>query len=192
MREVKNNIIAKAIRDGNEGVFKAFFQTEFHNIEFFVNKYLNNPYDAQDITQETFIALWDSREQINPEFNIRTYTFTIAKNKALNFLRDTEKMRTGTLEDHERDINLFALSYPCVSEKIDALELEQLINRIYNILPEKIKESFILSRQFGLTYEEIAKKKGISVKVVEYHIVSALQIFRKKMRGYTKLLFSFF
>ena len=156
-----------------------------------MNKYLNNFFDAQDITQETFITLWNARGQINPALNIRTYTFTIAKNKALNFLRDTAKMRAGTLEGQEHAINLLALNDPSVSEKIEALELEQLINRIYSKLPEKIKESFILNRQFGLTYEEIAQKKGISVKVVEYHIVSALRVFKKKMQGYLVLFFLF-
>jgi RNA polymerase sigma-70 factor (ECF subfamily) len=191
MQKDKNRIIAEAIRDGNEEVFKAFFRAEFSNILFFVNKYLNNIFNAQDIAQETFLALWNARKQINPELNIRTYTFTIAKNKALNFLRDAAKMRGGTLEQQEKAITLIALDSVSLSEKIEALELEQLIRQVYDILPEKVKKSFILNRQFGLTYEEVAKKMDVSVKVVEYHIVSALQIFRKKLQGYLKLLLLF-
>jgi len=191
MQETRNNLIAEAIRNGHEEVFKAFFRAEFNNIVFFVNKYLNNLFNAQDIAQETFIALWNAREQINPTLNIRTYTFTIAKNRALNFLRDTAKMRSGTLEQQERAINLQALDSVSVSEKIEALELEQLIRSVYDILPEKVRESFILNRQFGLTYEEIAKKTGRSVKTVEYQIVSALQLFRKKLRGYLRILLLF-
>jgi len=188
----KNHIIAEAIRNGNEEVFKAFFRAEFNNIVFFVNKYLHNIFSAQDIAQETFLALWNARKQINPALNIRTYTFTIAKNKALNFLRDTAKMRQGTLEQQERAVNLLALDCVSLSEKIEALELEQLIRQVYDILPEKMKESFILNRQFGLTYEEVAKKTGLSVKAVEYNIMSALQIFRRKLKTYLSILLLFF
>jgi len=181
MPEDNSTIIAKAIQEGNEEVFKAFFRAEFHNIRFFVNKYLNNFFDAQDIAQETFITLWDVRRQINPSLNIRSYTHTIAKNKALNFLRDTTKARTGTLSAEENAINRFALSHPSVSEQIEALELEQQINRVYSLLPEKCRESFILNRKYGFTYDEIAKKKGISVKAVEYQIVSAMRVFKNKI-----------
>ena len=189
--EKRDNIIAAAIKDGNEGVFKTFFRSEFNNIVFFVSKYVKNVFIAQNIAQETFIALWNTREQINPELNIRTYVFTIARNKALNYLRDNAKGRTSTLEKREAALNLYALNTPSVSEQIEALELEELIEKIYRLLPENIKESFILSRQFGLTYEEIAQKRGITIKVVEYHIVSALRLFKKNLRSYLKLFLFF-
>ncbi len=191
MQGERSHSIAKAIKDGNEEVFKAFFRSEFNNIAFFIGKYIKDPPTAQDIAQETFITLWNAREQINPALNLRTYTFTIAKNKALNFLRDNAKTRTNSIEEREAAVNLLALDSISVVAKIEALELEELIEKVYTLLPEKVKESFILNRQFGLTYEEIAKKKGISVKVVEYHIVSALQVFKKKLRGYIKLLLFF-
>ena len=191
MQEKKDSIIATAIKDGNEEVFKAFFRSEFNNIVFFVSKYVKNIFNAQDIAQETFITLWNTREQINPNLNIRTYVFTIARNKALNYIRDHAKKQASTLEEREAAINLYALNAPSISEKIEALELEELIEKIYKLLPEKIKESFVLSREFGLTYEEIARKKGVTVKVVEYHIVSALQLFRKKLRRYIKLFLFF-
>jgi len=191
MQEAKNHIIAEAIRNGNEEVFKAFFRAEFNNIVFFVNRYINNIFHAQDIAQETFIALWNARAHINPDLNIRTYTFTIAKNRAFNFLRDAAKARLGTLEQQERAVNLLAINNVCLSEKIEALELEQLIRQIYEMLPKKVKESFTLNREFGLTYEEIARKKGISVKAVEYHIVQALQIFRRKLQTYLKVFLLF-
>ena len=189
--EKRDNIIAAAIKDGNEEVFKAFFRSEFNNIVFFVSKYVKNAFNAQNIAQETFITLWSTRGQINPELNIRTYVFTIARNKALNHLRDNAKKQASTVEEREAVLNLYALNTPSVSEQIEALELKELIEKIYNLLPENIKESFILSRQFGLTYEEIAQKRGITIKVVEYHIVSALQLFRKNLRNYMKL-FTFF
>ena len=42
----------------------------------------------------------------------------------------------------------------------------------------------ILSRECGLSYEEIAQKKGITKKIVEYRIRIALQVFKKRLKDY--------
>ena len=64
-------------------------------------------------------------------------------------------------------------------QRIEALETENLLDRVFRSLPEKAREMFALNRQEGMTYAEIAQKHGVSVKVVEYNIVLALKAFRR-------------
>ncbi len=176
--------IIEAIRSGNEKAFETFFKLEFNNVVFFVNQYLHDYQSSEDIAQEAFVAMWKVRETLDPEANIRAFIFTIARNKALNLLRTRFFTSNVSLEKQDIQIHIRALESPYVESRIDALNLEKLIEKVYAALPPKIKESFILSRQHGLTYEEIAKKRGVTLKTVEYHIGIALKVFRKKLKKY--------
>jgi RNA polymerase sigma-70 factor (ECF subfamily) len=83
----------------------------------------------------------------------------------------------------EYQANLSAL----MDESSDAViqfQLEEHISKAFKELPDKISDSFILSRVNGLSYQEIADKKGISVKVVEYHVTQALKLFREKLKEF--------
>ena len=103
-------------------------------------------------------------------------------NKSLNYLRDNAKrMKDSSLQESEALINSLALSSPSVEEEINALELQEFIDRVYLSLPEKVVNTFRLSRQEGLTYNEIAERLGISTKVVEYHISITLRALRLRI-----------
>lgn len=171
--------ISDAIRAGSEAAFEALFRAEFRNVTFFVNRYVRDTVQAEDIAQESFLALWKSRERIDPRQNLRNYVLTIARNRALNYLRDVASRKGGTLEAREAEIHARILQKPEVEQRIEALETENLLDRVFRSLPEKAREMFALNRQEGMTYAEIAQKHGVSVKVVEYNIVLALKAFRR-------------
>ncbi|MFA5849127.1 MAG: RNA polymerase sigma-70 factor [Bacteroidales bacterium] len=188
----KKNFILNEIKFGNEDAFRAFFKAEFNNLSFFIFKYVKDIELAKDIAQESFLAFWDKRESLNPENNIRAFLFTIARNKSLNFLKSYSYRKdkiAESIDDRERLLSIESLQYDSVLEILEAIELEEIINNVYQNLPLKIRESFILSRDKGMTYEQIAEIKGISIKVVEYHISLALKVFKKKLNSYLRLLF---
>ena len=179
----------EAIRNGDELAFEIFFTMEFNNVAYFVAAYIGNNSAAKDIAQEAFISLWDRRDQIDPKYNIRSYLFTIARNRTLNYIRDNRLKQKNSLEQENLNLNFYALSHPSVIQEIDALEIEKLIERTLEQLPEKIRRIFNMSRVENLTYKEIAEKENISIKAVEYQIKKALDIFRKRLGNYTKPLF---
>ena len=173
--------ISDAIQAGSEAAFEAFFRAEFRNVAFFVNRYVRDTVQAEDIAQESFLALWKSRDRLDPRQNIRNYVLTIARNRSLNYLRDVVARQGGTLEGREAEIHARILQRPEVERRIEALETEQMLSRVFRSLPEKAREMFLLNREEGLTYAEIARKLGVSVKVVEYNIVLALKALRRAL-----------
>lgn len=179
--------ITTAIKEGNEKAFGLFLDAEFNNIAFFANQYVKDYMLAKDVAQETFITLWNVRDNLNPQSNLRAYTFTIARNKALNILREKSFSSTDSIDKLEINQFINSLSSNFVSEKIEALELEKLIEKTYGEMSQKVRESFLLSRKEGLTYEQIAKKRGLSTKTVEYHMNTALKLLRKRLKDYFML-----
>ena len=81
-------------------------------------------------------------------------------------------------------LRIEALSHPSVTARIEGLELSALIKKVYSELPDSVLESFVMNRELGMTYKEIADKRGISQKSVEYHIRVALQVFRSRLKDY--------
>ena len=180
----QNALLAKSIKEGDEAAFELFFRAEYNNVVTFLNRYLRNSLLAQDVAQESFIALWQKREQIDAAGNIRAYIFTIARNRALNEMALKINQTRTEWEKNELAIAIEAMNDPDLVQDIQALELKELIRKVYLELPEKVAESFILSRECGLSYEEIAQKKGITKKIVEYRIRIALQVFKKRLKDY--------
>jgi RNA polymerase sigma-70 factor (ECF subfamily) len=177
--------IAEAIKAGSREVFETFYRVEYLNLEHFVKGFVGNDPYCEDIIQDSFMALWDSRNKIYPEGNLRTFLYTIARNKSVSHLRKKALNKKNTIDGEEALVKIMLLCHQNVSDEINALDLENTIARIYAAIPEKIKRTFIMSRVDGMTYKQIAEKLGVSVKLVEYHISIALNYFRKQLLDYS-------
>ena len=166
--------LVQRIRSGSHAAYELFYRMEFLNLVHFIGSYLHDREKAHDIAQETMLALWENRSSLDPEKNIRSFVFTIARNKTLNELR-RRNMFTPSGQAAE---SLAQLTDNSVEEFIEALDLPSLIESVWKSLPEKVETTFALSRQEGLKNREIAAREGISEKTVEYRIKVALRRFR--------------
>ncbi len=180
------NQFAASIKAGDEKAFELFFKMEFNNVVHFINAYINMPSVAKDIAQETFIAFWNKRQYLNENLNIRSYLFKTARNKTLNYIRDN-KLSTAA-PSKEALMDFYALADEIITDQIDALKLEELINRTYTNLPEDIKNVFYMNRVKGFTYAQIADQRQVPVKAIEYQIKKALQLFRKRLKNHIAIL----
>ncbi|MCF0177423.1 MAG: sigma-70 family RNA polymerase sigma factor [Bacteroidales bacterium] len=162
-----------AICEGNQSAFEAFYMMEYNNLLHFANAYIKDDKVAEDIAQETLIKLWQTRENLNPDGNIRALAFTIAKNMSLDFLRKkNDAMSLDAclyLEDNSLDV------------MINTLDLDKLVKKTFMSLPEKVRQTFLLSRHNRLTNKDIAEREHVSIKAIEYRISSALKVFRKQL-----------
>jgi len=191
MQQDKVTALSLAIKDGDCDAFTKLFSMEFRNIKFFAYQYLNDLAQSEDVAQETFLSLWINRSTIADDSNLKALLLTIAKNKSLNILRDQLHFIKDSLEESETLLNIKALNNAYIESHIDAMALADAIEQARNELPEHIRTSFDLSRMENMTYEEIAKIKGITVKSVEYQMSVALKHFRKKLTRFTNTIFIF-
>lgn len=182
------NRFIEAIKSGDELTFEIFFTMEFNNVVLFITSYIGNKSVAKDLAQDSFISLWDKREHIDSSHNIRSYLYTIARNKTLNYIRDNHIRQKNYIEEENLDLDRCAHLYPSVINEIDAFDMERLIEQTLEHLPDKIRRIFNLSRVDNLTYKEIAEQENLTVKAVEYQIKKALDIFRKRLASYMKAI----
>ena len=138
--------------------------------------------------QDVFLVLWEKKDELELSCTLTTYLFTLVKNRCLNFLRHKliEEEYNAQMKE-ELGFKLYALEsmeYSYHSEK----ELQEIIQRALDTLPERCREVFIKNRIEGLKYKEISEELGISVNTVENHIVTALKKLRVELKDYLPLL----
>ena len=173
--------------------FELFYRAEYNNLRYFVSSFITHSNEqAEDIVQESFLTFWTNRHTLDPAKNIRAYLYTIAKNKTINALKFRSRFAAITPGLLEVNFGLKTLESEDMISRIDALDMERIINKTYDILKGPVRESFILSRKYGMSYQEIARKMGTSEKSVERYISVALKIFRIKLSQYLKILLLIF
>lgn len=174
----------EGIRKGDEDMFEKVFHGYFERICCFARDYVSDREVAREIAQEAFIKLWEIRATLEDGSDIPALLFTITRNYALNHLKHLtirEKYRNYRERSYiEAQLNLIALSDMQV-EEIFGNEMQLLINEAIDHLPEKCKEVFMMSRNFEMSYKEIAEQLNISVRTVENHIAEALKRLRAKI-----------
>ena len=141
---------------------------------------------SMDIVQEIFVWLWTNREFLEIK-SLKPYLIAAVRFQVANFIR-RNKVRENYLINFEK-VNA---NNPLIAMPSEISELKDLIQDLTNLLPDRCKEVFVLSRQKHLSNKEIALKLGISEKTVEMHITVALKKLRAGMRDYLNLLLMFF
>lgn len=174
-------MFSEAIRASDTEAYEVLFKAEYENVRFFIQHYLHDTAEAEDLAQETFASLWTNRDRIDPSRNIRSFLFTIARNRALNHLTMLRTRMTDPLEKSAVNLSIESLSSEHTISRIDALDMKRIIDLVYEKMPELTRKIFVMNRDENMTYEEIAESTGLTVKKVEYNMVKALKQFRNKL-----------
>ncbi|MFT5261745.1 MAG: RNA polymerase sigma-70 factor (ECF subfamily) [Polaribacter sp.] len=167
----------------DKAAFEQLFKSHFVHLCNFASQYVSDMDAARDICQKVFILLWENRESIKTDQNVRSYLFTSVKNRSLNYIRDQKKYRSHVLDIDIQDVDL--------AFEEDQLAVEDLkikIEKALNALPEKCQLVFEMSRYEDKKYQEIADALDISKKTVEAHMSRALRSLRKDLGDYLHLL----
>lgn len=130
--------------------------------------------EAEDLVMNVFTSLWKNRSEAEIT-NLEYYLVKAAKNQSLKFILKQQRKREQLQRLKERNTRLLNSNHS--PEQL--LEAKELSSRFYNNLQElspKTQKIFLLNREKGFTYEQIAVALGLSIKTVEYHISKALRI----------------
>ena len=130
--------------------------------------------DPEEIAQQAFLRVVSSKRQKEIE-SPQAFLATVASNLLLDASR---KVRTQGGVPAALD-EIQAPNMPWVApDQESALLLKQVILG----LPPIYRDTFILNRFIGLTYAEIARRQGVTVKAVEYRISRALALCQEALR----------
>lgn len=160
---------------------QSLFKRYFAGLCVFARQYVFDNDKVKDIVHDVFVAIWEKGSLYEAEPLVKAYLFTSVKNRCFNHLRDNKKF-TGHEDYMDYD------SAKTQQQPLEYRELENLIKKEIENLPEKCREVFVMSRFEELKYTEIAEKLNLSVKTVEAHMSKALKILRENLSPYIELM----
>lgn len=156
-----------------ELTFSNFFKSHAKTLRNYLFYKFGNEEQAEDVTQEAFIKLWENCGTVPPE-KAKSFLYTVANNTSLNHIAhqkvvlDFNKKSTTPVTDTQSPEFL-------MEEEQFKVKLQKAIAG----LSEAQRSAFLLHRIDGKKYHEIAEILDISVKAVEKRIHGALQQLRK-------------
>jgi RNA polymerase sigma-70 factor (family 1) len=162
------------ISEGDQAAFTNLFNKYHNGLGSFIFGITKSKELAEEITSDIFLKIWMSREVLREVKNFKAYIFIIARNAAITSLRkiinEKNKYDNWKVEqsNHQDD--------PLNEQKEIQLSL---IDEAINQLAPQRKKIYILSRQKGLKYDEIAHQLGISKFTVRAHIQQSVTFIMK-------------
>ena len=148
----------------------------------FLRGRLHNEEDAADIAQETYARLLQSYRDVIDSATARTLMFRIAINAANDFARRRRSHHAAAHCALDDDM-LLPTTAPTQEREVAGRQDLELLYEAIASLPPKCQQVFLLNRVDCMTYPQIARHCGISVKMVEKHIVKALAALRARVGG---------
>ena len=177
-----------AIRNGDETAFKTLFYSYYDQLYRQAFRYVKDAQVAEEIAQDIFVNLWKGRKKLTLHTSLDAYLSVSTRNHSLNYLKSRyARQRAQTLEVTDNILS----DAPGV-ESISPEELRALLEKAIASLPEKCRIVFTLSREHGLTYQEIADELGVTKETVKTQIKIALQKLRHALKEYGELCLLFF
>lgn len=181
MSELSDQDIIKLLSNPEKAEHAAelLFKKYYSDVCYAVYRIIPDATLSEDIAQDVFLEIWRKRETINIKTSVKAYLKKAGVNKALNHIR-ARKVRFERDDSHEMQ----NISIRDHAGEVEVLDLQAIIDKAIDSLPNKCRIVFSLSRFEELSYKEIAGKLDISVKTVENQIGKALKILRAAVKSY--------
>ena len=167
--------------DGDEDAFCELYAAYKNRLLYFAMKFVKSREFAEDIFQDAFTVVWQSRRFINPDASFSSYLYTIVRNRILNQIRDManeDKLKEHILSQAVDSANE-------TNNKILFDDLKDVLSRALEQLTPRQREVFNMSRDLQMSHKEIAEALGVSVNTVQEHISVSLKVIRAYLTKYS-------
>lgn len=167
---------------GNEQAFTTLFYNYKNKLYSFLLHFTGSSSIAEDVLQEIFLKVWKNRQMFSEIENFSAYLYKMAQNDAINGLKRQSRSHFILAKiDGSKSIT------QSNEDILAAKEVTELMQQAVNRLPAQQRRVYELSRNAGLTYDQIAEQLHISASTVRNHMVQALKTIREFLLRYYPL-----
>lgn len=182
-----NQELVCRLREGSKDAFRTLYDRYGLKIHRFAFSYLKSEHDAEELVQEVFLKLWDKKAMLDSSLNIRSFIFKIAVNTIYDFIR------RKNVEKAFHDFTLGNVEY--ANETWHEVVYNDMLGQIQGLIekmPSQRQKIFNLSKEQGLTNDEIAESLGLSKRTVENQIYRATAFLKKNLNLDSSIAVLFF
>jgi len=182
--------LVEKVQRGDKRAFDLLVKKYQHRIMNVLTRYLNNPDDVLDITQEAFIKAYRALPTFRGDSAFYTWLYRIAINTAKNHLVAQNRRPTQGLVDNqeaEQYESADLLRENATPERLLQREqVQEVISKAFEELPEDLRTAISLRELEGMSYEEIAEAMDCPIGTVRSRIFRAREAIDKKLEPLLK------
>ena len=171
--------LAALLRQGDQYAYTEIF--ERYKVLLYRHAYrlLGDEDEANDIISDLFLALWQKRENLNPQVSLSAYLYGSVRNRVFDLM--THQKVIARYLDSIREF--VAQGHYQTDEHIRAKELAAIIEREIAALPAKMRKVFELSRTGELSHKQIGETLNVTEGTVKQQVHNAVKTLRLKIHS---------
>jgi len=173
------------IAGSDENAFRLLFDQYRNKVYTLANRLTRDKASSEDVVQEVFTKIWLNKQKLTELDSFEAYLRTITRNHIYNRLR-----RLATEEDFLRQLlkdNELTSENPTLNT-VAYNELHRIVQEAVSQLTPRQKEVYLLGKQEGLKYEDIAQSLQLSKDTVKFHMTEALKSIKQHLARHEKKL----
>lgn len=185
-QQIDEDILLLQARDGNSRSFNQLVKLHQSRVYSVALRLLGNPGEAEDVLQETFIALYKNLHHFRGGSTLYTYLFRLATNFSLMKLRRSK--RRGNESGH-LSLNVIEYLPDKAASPLEALlnsEFRAVLDRQLQKLPAKDRAVVVLRDIEGLDGAQVAKILRLSLPAMKSKLHRSREFLRKNLSDYLK------
>ena len=174
---------------GDVGSYQKIYEVFARKVLNFIYRMVNSQEEAEDLTQETFVAVYQKLGTLKDNSKFEPWLFRIARNFVYQRYRNRPPTTVSidAIDEDGRPETQLADARKNPDESFQSGELEDVVAEAIADLPEKYREVFVLSALQGLSYQQIADIVGHSLPSVKTDIHRARLEVRERVKNYLKV-----
>jgi len=186
MTDQEDQRLLTLVKKGNKKAFDSLVIKYQQRVIQLVSRYVQNPSDAQDVSQDVFIKVYRAIPNFRGDSAFYTWIYRIAVNTAKNYL--VSKARRAANKEVEPEvaeqfeINSLLKDPDSPEHLVLTEEIRQAIVKVLDNLPEELKQAITLRELEGLDYQQIAEKMDCPVGTVRSRIFRAREAIEKAIK----------
>ena len=174
----------------DEQAFQQLIYIYSERVFFHALSFVKSWHQAEEITQDIFLRVWQKRDKLTQVDHWDKYLFTLSRNFLINAMqRKAHNLELGEVEEVEDNLRPDDLH--------EHKELRLLLERAISQLPDQKQAVFRMIHLDGLSQDQVSRQLGIATRTVRWNLVAALNeirdfLYRHSINTLYVLLFGLF
>ncbi|MDR1882107.1 MAG: RNA polymerase sigma-70 factor [Prevotella sp.] len=173
-----HELLIELKRSESQQDFRLLYDLLYDRFFRIANYYLKKEEWTREVVMDVFLTLWNRRTDLITIGDFDNYCFILLKNASLNYLEKHE-LEFIPLDDKTKPEDSQTPEDNLLNEELLLVYIDALEE-----LPPKCREVFVLVREQGLSYKEVAHQLDISVKTVDSQLQKAIKSIKEKIKLY--------
>lgn len=182
MADAEINHLGRLVSEDNRKAFNMLFEVYYDEVFRLAYYFLKDREACRDVVMDVFFSIWQSRKKLRDITNMEAYLYIVTKNAASHYLSKNSHRATISLDEVPVQIEDSGSVSPV--DKLTNQEIELLLAKVIDELPERCRMIFLLARQKGLKTKEISDVLSISESTVRVQMKVAIEKIIAKLRPY--------